>query len=216
MGRSGCAPHTHPSEISKRIPMTDSTELEPTISTVFAPEPSMPTYQEEQQRIRANYERSGTSPSSPRRQNQRYARFRWTRTSAARSGCRSSIRPVASGSSIRERSRDARSCCRMQIAPAQGRPADEIPCGLRQTGRALRRPRCVLCLGHPAVQHHDLHGSANPQCAAVLCSVRTGGERSRLINERIQHVNRIKGLLAIHGIYDYEPMHPERIQRLEP
>ena len=40
-------------------------------------------------------------------------------------------------------------------------------------------------------------------------------ERSRLINERIQHVNRIKGLLAIHGIYDYEPIHPERIQRLE-
>jgi len=40
-------------------------------------------------------------------------------------------------------------------------------------------------------------------------------ERSRLINERIQHVNRIKGLLAIHGIYDYEPMHPERMPRLE-
>jgi len=30
-------------------------------------------------------------------------------------------------------------------------------------------------------------------------------ERGRLINERIQHVNRIKGLLAIHGIYDYQP-----------
>src|SRR5499426_442696 len=40
-------------------------------------------------------------------------------------------------------------------------------------------------------------------------------ERARLLNERIQHVNRIKGLLAIHGIYDYEPMHPERMQRLE-
>ncbi|HVI04491.1 MAG TPA: IS110 family transposase, partial [Sphingomicrobium sp.] len=40
-------------------------------------------------------------------------------------------------------------------------------------------------------------------------------ERRRLINERIQHVNRIKGLLAIHGIYDYEPMHPERMRRLE-
>ena len=39
--------------------------------------------------------------------------------------------------------------------------------------------------------------------------------RSRLTNERIQHVNRIKGLLAIHGIYDYEPMHPERMQRLD-
>jgi transposase len=40
-------------------------------------------------------------------------------------------------------------------------------------------------------------------------------ERARLLNERIQHVNRIKGLLAIHGVYDYEPMHPERMQRLE-
>jgi transposase len=40
-------------------------------------------------------------------------------------------------------------------------------------------------------------------------------ERSRLTNERIQHVNRVKGLLALHGIYDYEPMHPERMQRLE-
>ena len=40
-------------------------------------------------------------------------------------------------------------------------------------------------------------------------------ERSRLTNERIQHVNRVKGLLAIHGIYDYEPMHPERMLRLE-
>jgi len=171
MGRSGCAPHTHPSEISKRIPMTDSTELEPTISTVFAPEPSMPTYQEEQQRIRANYERSGTSPSSPRRQNQRYARFRWTSSHKRRSERMpkqyptSSIRIINSGA-------DARSCCRMQIAPAQGRPADEIPCGLRQTGRALRRPRCVLCLGHPAVQHHDLNGPADAQCAVVLCSVR--------------------------------------------
>jgi transposase len=40
-------------------------------------------------------------------------------------------------------------------------------------------------------------------------------ERGRLINERIQHVNRIKGLLAIHGIYDYQPLRRDRIQRLE-
>ena len=40
-------------------------------------------------------------------------------------------------------------------------------------------------------------------------------ERARLLNERIQHVNRINGLLAIHGVYDYEPMHPERMQRLQ-
>jgi len=40
-------------------------------------------------------------------------------------------------------------------------------------------------------------------------------ERGRLINERIQHVNRIEGLLAIHGIYDYQPLRRDRIQRLE-
>jgi transposase len=40
-------------------------------------------------------------------------------------------------------------------------------------------------------------------------------ERDRLINERIQHVNRIKGLLAIHGIYNYQPLRRDRMQRLE-
>jgi transposase len=40
-------------------------------------------------------------------------------------------------------------------------------------------------------------------------------ERGRLINERIQHVNRIKGLLAIHGIYDYQPLRRDRMRRLE-
>jgi transposase len=40
-------------------------------------------------------------------------------------------------------------------------------------------------------------------------------ERGRLIGERIQHVNRIKGLLAIHGIYDYQPLRRDRVQQLE-
>ena len=40
-------------------------------------------------------------------------------------------------------------------------------------------------------------------------------ERGRLINERIQHVNRIKGLLAIHGIYEYQPLRRDRMQQLE-
>ena len=40
-------------------------------------------------------------------------------------------------------------------------------------------------------------------------------ERHRLITERIQHVNRIKGLCAIHGIYDYQPMRSDRTRRLE-
>jgi len=44
---------------------------------------------------------------------------------------------------------------------------------------------------------------------------RLNRERGRLINERIQHVNRIKGLLAIHGIYDYQPLRRDRMQQLE-
>jgi transposase len=40
-------------------------------------------------------------------------------------------------------------------------------------------------------------------------------ERGRLLNERIQHVNRIKGLLAIHGIYDYQPLRRDRMLQLE-
>ncbi len=40
-------------------------------------------------------------------------------------------------------------------------------------------------------------------------------ERNRLINERVQHVNRIEGLCAVHGIYDYEPLRPNRLARLE-
>jgi transposase len=40
-------------------------------------------------------------------------------------------------------------------------------------------------------------------------------ERERLIKERIQHVNRIKGLLATQGIYDFEPLRRNRRVRFE-
>jgi transposase len=40
-------------------------------------------------------------------------------------------------------------------------------------------------------------------------------ERDRLISERVQHVNRIKGLCALHGIYDYQPLRPQAVARLE-
>ena len=44
---------------------------------------------------------------------------------------------------------------------------------------------------------------------------RTHRERQRLISERVQHVNRIKGLLATQGIYDYRPLRRDRWERLE-
>jgi transposase len=39
-------------------------------------------------------------------------------------------------------------------------------------------------------------------------------ERHRLVGERTRHVNRIKGLLATQGIYDYQPLRRDRRQRL--
>jgi len=43
---------------------------------------------------------------------------------------------------------------------------------------------------------------------------RTYRERQRLIAERVQHVNRIKGLLATQGIYDHQPLRRDRWARL--
>ena len=43
---------------------------------------------------------------------------------------------------------------------------------------------------------------------------RTHRERQRLVVERVQHVNRIKGLLATQGINDYQPLRRDRSARL--
>jgi transposase len=43
---------------------------------------------------------------------------------------------------------------------------------------------------------------------------RTHRERQRLIAERVQHVNRIKGLLATQGIYQFQPLRRDRWARL--
>jgi transposase len=39
-------------------------------------------------------------------------------------------------------------------------------------------------------------------------------ERHRLVGERVQHVTRIKGLLATQGVYDFQPLRRDRWQRL--
>ena len=43
---------------------------------------------------------------------------------------------------------------------------------------------------------------------------RTSRERAVLLQERVRHVNRIKGLLAGQGITDYEPLHKDRRAQL--
>jgi transposase len=44
---------------------------------------------------------------------------------------------------------------------------------------------------------------------------RPGRERERLVEERVAHVNRIKGLLATQGVAGYEPMRHDRRARLD-
>src|SRR6202049_5031431 len=39
--------------------------------------------------------------------------------------------------------------------------------------------------------------------------------RDRLVSEAVHAVNRIKGLCALHGIYDYQPLRPQAMARLE-
>jgi transposase len=40
-------------------------------------------------------------------------------------------------------------------------------------------------------------------------------ERAVLLQERVRHVNRIKGLLSGQGIIDYEPLHRDRREQLD-
>ena len=40
-------------------------------------------------------------------------------------------------------------------------------------------------------------------------------ERGTLVTERTRHANRIKGLLATQGVFEFEPLHKNRRQRLE-
>ena len=62
------------------------------------------------------------------------------------------------------------------------------------------------------------HLRGEPDACSVVCvpsveeedAKRLHRERKRLVQERVQHVNRIKGLCALHGIYDYQPLRTNR------
>jgi transposase len=73
---------------------------------------------------------------------------------------------------------------------------------LRALGRHLRgEPDACSVVRIPSVEEED--------------AKRLHRERRRLVSERVQHVNRIKGLCALHGIYDYRPLRTDRKARLE-
>jgi len=74
----------------------------------------------------------------------------------------------------------------------------------------LLRALVAWCRGDRAACHMVQVPSAEREDAR-----RTHRERQRLIAERVQHVNRIKGLLATQGIYVFQPLRRDRWERLE-
>jgi transposase len=60
-----------------------------------------------------------------------------------------------------------------------------------------------------------LRGEPKVWSVVRVPSVALHRERDRLVSERVQHVNRIKGLCALQGIYGYNPMRSQAMVRLE-
>ena len=63
----------------------------------------------------------------------------------------------------------------------QGRPADPLAHRFCPAGRDLRRARCVVRFGDAAIQHHELDGAPDPQCAVAFAQFEreVTGERIR-------------------------------------
>jgi transposase len=72
----------------------------------------------------------------------------------------------------------------------------------RALGRYLRgEPDACSVVRVPSIEEED--------------AKRLHRERKRLVHERVQHVNRIKALCALHGIYDYQPLRADRKAQFE-
>jgi transposase len=92
-----------------------------------------------------------------------------------------------------------------------------------QVNRRARRPKTDRIDADRLVRALIRHLRGEPEACSVVRvpspeqedARRLHRERGRLIAERVAHVNRIKGLCASQGIYDYEPVRKDRLQRLE-
>jgi transposase len=91
------------------------------------------------------------------------------------------------------------------------------------TSRRRRRAKTDKIDGEALVRTLLAYKRGEPRvCAMVKAPTpeeedqrRVSRERQTLTAERVQHVNRIKGLLFAQGIRDYEPMRRDRRQRLD-
>ena len=92
-----------------------------------------------------------------------------------------------------------------------------------QVNRRARRPKTDRIDADRMVRALIRHLRGEPEACSVLRvpspeqedARRLHRERDRLIAERVAHVNRVKGLCATQGIYDYEPLRRDRLKRLD-
>jgi len=92
-----------------------------------------------------------------------------------------------------------------------------------QVNRRARRPKTDRIDADRMVRALIRHLRGEPEACSVIRvpspeqedARRLHRERDRLIAERVAHVNRVKGLCATQGIYDYEPLRRDRLKRLE-
>jgi transposase len=91
------------------------------------------------------------------------------------------------------------------------------------TSRRRRRAKTDRIDGETLLRTLMAHKRGEPRVCAMVKAPnieeedrrRLCRERKALINERVQHVNRIRGLLFSQGVTGYSPLHHDRRQRLE-
>ena len=91
------------------------------------------------------------------------------------------------------------------------------------TSRRRRRPKTDKIDGEALVRALLAYKRGEPRVCAMVQALTPDDEDSRrlcrerkaLTVERIQHVNRVKGLLFSQGVADYEPLRRDRRQRLD-
>ena len=92
-----------------------------------------------------------------------------------------------------------------------------------QVNRRARRPKTDRIDADQMVRALIRRLRGEREACSVVCvpspeqedARRLHRERHRLIAERVAHVNRIKGLCATQGIYDYQPQSSDRLERIE-
>jgi transposase len=92
-----------------------------------------------------------------------------------------------------------------------------------QVNRRARRPKTDRIDADRMVRALIRHLRGEPEACSVVRvpspeqedAKRLHRERDRLVAERVAHVNRIKGLCATQGIYNYAPLRSDRLERLD-